>query len=213
MVSYESLFKSYGMNVVVDQTRSGLSKVVVDGYNHCGDGRGLAGIVQNKVKVLGPKVFGATIGLADIMAADEREDRTSLHHLEKAIFRVKGFGFTPSYHNINKHEVHCGQQAKMVNPGIKGLPPQEFTPLEAAERIRERGGDNINLKGEHEETELLFNLVESTTRVPDANNQRFCVDAWFLQRLGISSQVIVSSIVETASLLSRVNTVRIMDNA
>lgn len=209
---YETLFQNYGLNVIVDKTRSGLSRVVAGGFNHCGDGRGIVGIFNSKQE-LGPKVFGATIGLADIMAADEGDDLTRLHHLEKAIYRVSGSGYKPSYHNIDKHEIHCGQQAKMDSVGIKGIPPQEFTPLEAARLIDERGGSQIKVHGDHKETELWINLVHATTRVPDARKQRFCVDVWFLERLGISAETIVSSIVETASLLSNVNTVRIMDNA
>lgn len=211
-MKYEDLFRNYGLQVIVDKTKSGLSQVVVGGYNHCGDGRGISGFFTNKQE-LGPKVFGATIGLADIMAADERDDRTRIHHLEKAIFRVNGFGYASSYHNIDKHELHCGQQAKMASTGIKGIPPQEFTPLEAAKLIDERGGSQIKVHGEHKETELWINLVQATTRIPDAKDQRFCVDVWFLERLGISTATIVGSIVETARLLSDVNTVRIMDNA
>lgn len=210
---YAELFRKSDFRATVDFSKDSLKDTVDGAFHDCSDGRGLLATVFEYM-VLGPHTLGATPGLANHIAlASWGTSKTNLKHVNIAIDRVKRAGFEPGWHDINRRGVHCGQQGKMAAGEIYTLPKQEFSPLEAAELIATRGGVSLD-RGDrpHKEKALIFNLIPYSTRMPDADNQMFDFDKWFLDlvEVKIPPHVLVASIAETIKLLSPVRDVRIM---
>lgn len=212
MRAYEIIalgFTAYGYNVKIDNSKKGLSVVKnKQAVLRCGDGR--PGI-DDPDFFKGPTVFGGTPGHATMRALSRGSDEVTWNDLDSAINLEAKRGYVSSTHNIHLHDVHCAQQGGMEN-GSLGM-RQDFSAVQARDRVLENGGVSMTLLGEHKEKELLMIMADGMTHVPVESDQKFSTSVWWLLDQNISSNAII---VATAKLLSSIsnavpiNTVRVI---
>lgn len=197
-------FRAVGFNVRIDKSRSGLSVVQSGAAVRCGDGRP----GDDSCDLFeGPTVFGGAPGHAALIALSHGKDVVTTSDLDKAISVAAKQNFVASTHNIHEYDIHCAQQGKMV-AGQLGM-RQEFSPVEARDRVLESGGVSMSLSGKHLESELLVIMAEGMTHIPVAWDQKFTTAAWWLLRDGVTSSAIVYS---AASLLLSIRDVVSISN-
>lgn len=189
---YSRLFLSYGWEVTYGDKQD-LVFMQQGGAELCGDGRFPAGNID-RTWLLGPQLFGGTLGQANLLALQNRVD-TDLSHLDQAISNTRGEGFIPGVHDIHEVDVHCGEQVVVRQGGVYTY--QNFSAEEGKQRVLSAGGVHIELADQHAENDLRWNLIPGMTGIPNARDQHFHTDVPRLEWFGISPEVLVAAAVGT----------------
>lgn len=181
------------------------------GLSRCGDGRPFEEELPDRERA-GYNIFGATQGLAAMIAEDAGSDVVTEDHLREAIRRERKAGIVPGWHNIHGDDIHCGFEGKQAQEGIVGVPNQKFTPAAGVEMLKAVDGKSANVHGDHKENRLTIILKKGHTAISNSNDEQFSVDAEFIHsKLGIRIETIAkhsANVVKT--LKPAVNTVRLV---
>ena len=102
-------FEKQGWTVQEVSGGRGLVSVSSGGALLCGDGRGAVGRID-RAFLRGPKVFGGVLGLAALLAMEAGHESVTYGWLAAAMNLTAQLGFVPGMHDIEDHDVHCGQQ-------------------------------------------------------------------------------------------------------
>lgn len=188
-------FRRFGWDVDVKNS-SGLIKTSSGGVLLCGDGREPSD--GSRAFVRGPKVFGGILGFAALLAMSTRS-KLDIPTLALAVNLTQQIGFPPGMHDIDDHEVHCGQQNVAMKGGV--YPKQLFTPQEGRDYVGQ-SGVNLHLYDTHKETVFGVNTIPFTTREPYALDQQFHVDYWFLSMAKLSEGLAVETGTKTIKALN-----------
>ncbi|NVB40269.1 hypothetical protein G6O69_20675 [Pseudenhygromyxa sp. WMMC2535] len=187
-----------------------------EGLMKCVDGRPSSHAAMN-----GPKTLGGVYAIASMRGARDLEGLT------QATRDVAAAGHVPSVHGDDHAQppaMGCGyfklwktgKLADLAPEGgsSEGLPPglepPRYSAEEGSEAVRAAGGEYETLTGAHEEQEVIINLVDSTTFAPNADSQRFVVDAWVAEKFGVDPARYLTAAAKTVELLCEVRKARII---
>lgn len=156
----------------------------------------------------GPKIQGATAGVAAMIARMEGADQITDIHIEEACSRIENAGYKPGLHDVSEEHLHCGRVAKSAQLGD---PEWGIGLNEVANIVGRHGGPNTQLGGHHQETFVGINFVPDTTRVPNPDQQSFQLDAWFAQALGLNLELVLNDAALTVEALNGPKIARIWE--
>lgn len=193
-----------------------------DGLMKCVDGRPSFHPAMN-----GPKTLGGVYAIASM------RDARDLGGLIQATRDVAALGHVPSVHgdqHADPPPMGCGYfklwktgklknlapEGKEDDPAFAGVPqglePPSYSAEEGTKTVLDERGVYETLQGGHEETEVVINLVDQTTFAPNADAQRFVVDAWIVGKFGLDAGRYLTTAAKTVELLSDVRKARIIVN-
>jgi|GEM_PF-1262214 len=155
----------------------------------------------------GPKIQGGALGVAALIAREEKAERITSVHVEEAGRRIIKTGYTPGIHDISK-DPHCG---RIKTSEEVGDPEWEIGFEEAAEIVGSYGGPHTHLAGSHGESYVGVNFVEDTTRVPNPEQQSFQVDAWFAEKIDLGQDLVLTDAVKTVEALNGPRVIRVWE--
>jgi len=151
-----------------------LVKVSPNGYLKCVDGRGsdAKGDQQR-----GPKMLGGVYGIAV-----NRGIKTT-KELEAICQEVKAAGHVPTVHGDEGGILGCGfcklwLNDKFADEGMVNESKPKFSAVDGSKAVEKAGGVVENHVGKHTEKVVYLNFIDGMTLEPNANDQRFIVDAW-----------------------------------
>lgn len=207
----QSYFERAGWKVEVVSNDPSLRSRKKGGLSRCGDGRPFEESLS-ETDLSGYNIFGATAGLAGMIADDRGRSEVTTEDLKEAIVREKKAGIVSGWHNIEGPVVECGYEKKQATEGISEVPKQEFSPASAVDEISAVGGKKADVHGSHDETRLTLILKKGMTAVSIPDDQQFSVDVEFIHnKLKIPLEIIAKHSANTVKTLKPVvNTVRIV---
>lgn len=176
----------------------------------CGDGREIRAatpIIELAYKH-GPKIFGATSGLAALYGYG------TLEGLKKIITRIVSLHYVPGCHGDNHNGIAgCGQNALWAAGKLSKLPPLQMTSEEIKNEVLAYNGVYVDHLHYRTEATLDLNFIPKRTQVPAG--MRFHEDLWFLQQVSSNNAEILQKaylmIAETVEqLTTTVRTARII---
>lgn len=185
-----------------DEVREGdrglLVETIQDGWTACVDGREAYDTSDQKTR--GPKVQGGTLGVAMLIAYREGTPINEDVFREACQLTVES-GFLPGVHDMSHGECHCGH-CNLFMKGYfgEGAPTLELEPAKMAGIVKDFGGGEIELMGEHEERVVRVNFVKDTTLVPDTT--AFGLDAWWIEELGLDVNFLLQNAASTVEGLN-----------
>jgi hypothetical protein len=156
----------------------------------------------------GPKIQGGALGVAAMLARMENASSITAQHVEEACNRIKKAGYNSGVHDVSDRDLHCG---RMVVSEQVGDLPWGITFDDSAKIITDHSGAHTHLDGQHGESIVNVNFVEGTTRIPDPDNQKFQLDAWFAQQIGLDLDLVLGDAVKTVELLDGPKIARIFE--
>ncbi len=178
-----------------------LVPVEPDGLFKCVDGR-----PSDHPAMRGPKALGGVYAVASLRGW------TTLEGLREAVELVRDAGYVPSVHGDDHADpapMGCGYFKLWSQGRLDGVEPPEFGATEGREAVLGAGGVYEELRGEHREREVLINLVPDTTLEP-REDQRFVVDAWVVDRLGLDVARYLGLAAQTVELLGGPRVARVI---
>ena len=152
-----------------------LVAVESSGLLKCVDGR-----PSDSPEMRGPKALGGIYAIASLRGVQ------TIEGLQEIVSEVKAAGHAPSVHGDgHAAAMGCGYFKLWSQGELPGLAPPEFTAEEGKQAVVDAGGTYETLIGEHLEESVMINLVSDTTLEPNADAQRFVVDAWITGKFGL----------------------------
>ena len=144
------------------------------GFLKCVDGRGSDAVGKQQH---GPKMLGGVYGIA------VNRGITTTKELEAICQEVSKAGHVPTVHGDEGGILGCGfcklwMHGKFTDEGGVTTAPPNFTADEGAACVKAAGGVVENHVGKHTEKVVYLNFIDGMTLEPNANDQRFIVDAW-----------------------------------
>lgn len=200
------ILESRGWQVqVVSQAdvKGELVRVKRGGLLKCVDGRASD---QAGASMHGPKMLGGVYAIASM------RNVTSAAGLAKICDEVRSHNYVPSVHGDGGGTTHCGHEIpqsmgcgyfKLWKKGnLQGLDTPDFTSDEGRDAVRAVRGRYELLEGKHFESQVVINLVENMTLVPNPNDQRFIVDGWVVGKFKLDVPTYVTLAASTVEQLS-----------
>ena len=144
------------------------------GFLKCVDGRGSDAVGKQQH---GPKMLGGVYGIAV-----NRGIKTT-KELEAICQEVKAAGHVPTVHGDEGGILGCGfcklwLNDKFADEGMVNESKPKFSAEEGAKIVDKAGGVVENHVGKHTEKVVYLNFIDGMTLEPNADDQRFIVDAW-----------------------------------
>ena len=167
-----------------------LVDVNAEGLMKCVDGR-----LSDQAGMRGPKTLGGVYAIASLRGV------TSLPGLSAIVSEVAAAGHVPSVHgDEHADEMGCGYFKLWITGRLDNLAPPTYSAADGRKAVLEAGGTYEKLKGNHEESEVMINLVPDTTLEPKAQ-QRFVVDGWITGKFGLDVPKYLTLAAQTVELL------------
>lgn len=171
-----------------------LKKVRKKHIMKCVDGR-----PSDNKQMYGPKTLGGVYAIASVRGIVDLDGLMSVTH------EVLKAGWVPSVHgddHAHPGPLGCGYFKLWSQGKLDGLERPRFTSSEGARAVLTEGGTYERLIGAHDEQEVVINLVDRHTLVPDARSQRFVVDAWVAGAFKLDLVKYLTLAAQTVELLS-----------
>lgn len=186
----EKLFLNRGWCVEYGD-RSSLAEVKRGAVINCGDGRN---------DLIAPTLFGGLWGIMTQSTGGDMEGYKAARQL------AGGQGFDTGIHGDHHGDLSCGFFNLWRDGKLTEVYPYQLNDGDL-DTIKDQV-PSIKVAGDHQEEELMVNLVSGYTVIP--KNKYFRIDPWLSSRIGIPLLLHLKVSIQTVELLSGVRSVKII---